>query len=35
MNLVANQETLIPEVKGKAMEIEAVIDPRRAREVEL
>jgi beta-fructofuranosidase len=35
MNLVANQETIIPEVNGKAMEIEAVIDPRRAREVEL
>ena len=35
MDLAANHEIVIPEVKGKAMEMEAVIDPKDAREVEL
>ena len=35
IDLAANREMVIPEVKGKAMEIEAVIDPIDAREVEL
>ena len=35
MDLAANREIVIPEVKGKAIEIEAVIDPKNAREVEL
>ena len=35
MDLAANCEMVIPEVKGKAMELEAVIDPKNAREVEL
>jgi beta-fructofuranosidase len=35
IDLAANTEIVIPEVKGKAMEIEAVINPKNAREVEL
>ena len=35
MDLAANHEIVIPEVKGKAIEMEAVIEPKNAREVEL
>ncbi len=35
MDLAANSKAVISEVKGKSIEIEAVIDPKNAREVEL
>ena len=35
MDIAANSETVISEVKGKSIEIEAVIDPKNAREVGL
>ena len=35
MDLTANREIVIPEVRGKAIEMEVVIDPKDAREVEL
>lgn len=35
MDIAANNETVISDVKGKSIEIDAVIDPRNAREVGL